>query len=113
MGIDKGYTKAAYLRIAKLMPNQFQINDLPHANSGMLRRGVDYGIIAKVRNGWYKVQEGITDPWHAYSEIATRIRAKGNPKKREGIKLSRRDVVLRASNIPPPPREGPSVSIAS
>jgi hypothetical protein len=102
------------------MPKEFQIQDLgPHANSGMLRRGVDYGIVEKVRNGWYRVSEGITDPWKEYNAIATKIRARGNPSKREGVKLSKRDVVLATSkrfpgpgpvNAPPP---GPSVSIAS
>lgn len=113
--IDKGYTKQAYIKMRKLMPEEFQIQDLgPHGNSGMLRRGVEYGIITKVRNGWYKVSEGIKDPWKAYSAIADKIRARGNP--------SRDLVIVKSQRFPgpgpipshPPPLDvGPRVSIAA
>lgn len=117
--IDKGFTKAAYQRIGKLMPKEFQIQDLPNGNSGMLRRGLEYGILTKVRNGWYKVSDGITNPWKSYNEIASKIRARGNPRKREGVKLSKREIVLASSqrftrpDHPPPLDIGPRVSIAS
>jgi hypothetical protein len=111
--IDKGYTKRAYLAMRTLMPKEFQIKDLgDHANSGMVRRGLDYGIVTKVRNGWYKVADGISDPWKAYSEIAQKIKARGNPSGQKG--RSRRDLVLNPTNSAPPPQHvGPSVSIAS
>lgn len=114
--IDKGYTKQAYVKMRKLMPGEFQIQDLgPHGNSGMLRRGVEYGIITKVRNGWYKVSEGIKDPWTEYNNIASKIRAAGNPTGRAGLKANKRALVLTANNPshPPPLDIGPRVSIAA
>lgn len=111
--IDKGYTKQAYVKMRKLMPGEFQIQDLgPHGNSGMLRRGVEYGIITKIRNGWYKVSEGIKDPWKAYSEIASKIRTRGNPTDQARALVIAKN--LRPGPGHPPPLDiGPRVSIAA
>jgi hypothetical protein len=117
--VDKGYTKAAYQKMGKLMPDEFQIADLgPHGNSGMLRRGIVYGIITKVRNGWYRVADGVKDPWKEYSEIATKIREAGNPTGRAGGPSRRERVLSINKDLPahPPPLAtsmGPRVSIAS
>jgi hypothetical protein len=116
--VDKGFTKAAYQKMGKLMPDEFQIADLgPHGNSGMLRRGIIYGIISKVRNGWYKVADGVKDPWKEYSSIATKIREAGNPTGR-GVG-TRRERILGVNKFIPavvdtsPQHVGPRVSIAS
>jgi hypothetical protein len=111
--VDKGYTRAAYIKMRSLMPEEFQIQDLPHGNSGMLRRGIEYGIVTRVRNGWYKVAEGVKDPWKAYSDIATKIKARGNPIGRDGIKINKRALVLANPSHPPPLDIGPRVSIAA
>lgn len=73
--IDKGFTKAAYQKIAKLMPNEFRINDLPvGSNSGMIARGIRYGVIEKVGPGRYRVVKGIDNPWEVYQEKAAGVR---------------------------------------
>lgn len=107
--IDKGYTKAAYQKMGKLMPAEFQIQDLGHGNSGMLRRGITYGIVMRVRNGWYKVAEGVKNPWKEYSAIATKIKQRGNPANPRGRKKKVLDAVNKTM---PAPRVGPRVSVA-
>lgn len=113
--IDKGYTKAAYQKMRSLMPDEFQIQDLgPHGNTGMLRRGITYGIVMRVRNGWYKVAEGVKDPWKEYSAIATKIKQRGNPANPRGRKkLDAVNKFIPAVVDTTPQHVGPRVSIAS
>jgi hypothetical protein len=87
--IDKGYTKQAYVKMRSIMPEAFSAPDLgPHANSGMILRGLRYGIIVKVGHARYKVADGVRDPWAAYQEVAERTRRRGNPKKGKALPVA-------------------------
>lgn len=84
--IDKGYTRAAFRKIKKIMPDEFSLMAVG-ANTGMFARAVRYGILEKLGTGRYRVVPGIKDPWKAYTNRTEVIRHEGKRPKGSHVQL--------------------------